>query len=239
MKKDNNKDAEIKNQNENIAVGLEALYSGEVNHVRAFIYVGGGIDPSMIHRFPSGKDITIAADSGYANAVRLGVKPDFAVGDFDSFNEKKIPSDVERITVPAEKDFTDTMLAVSIALEKGAREIIIIGGLDGRLDHTLSNMSILERLFAQGIYATIEDGKNRVRYIESTSVLVAKSKYRYLSLIVADKKVKGVCIEGCKYPLDNATLKKDEQYAISNEISGNVALISVKKGGIYIIESAG
>jgi len=226
-------------KNEKLMNDIESLYDGEPSHVRAFVYAGGSIDASMIHRAPSSeKDIAIAADSGYANAVKLGVKPDYAVGDFDSFSGKKIPSDVERITVPAEKDFTDTMLAVNVALEKGAREIVIIGGLDGRLDHTLSNMAILEKLAKQNVYATIEDGNNRVRYIEATSTLIARSKYKYLSVIAADKKVKGVSIEGCKYPLDNATLHKDNQYAVSNEITGNVALISVKKGGLYVIESS-
>lgn len=228
-----------KKKGEDLMKDLEALYDGEPSHVRAFIYTGGNIDPSMIHRAPKyEKDITISADSGYNNAVKLGVKPSIAVGDFDSFSDKKIPSDVEKITVPAEKDFTDTMLAVSTAIDKGAKEIVIIGGLDGRLDHTLSNIAILEKLSQQHIFATIENGKNRVRYIESTSMLVARSKYKYLSVIAADKKVKGVCIEGCKYPLKNATLKKDDQYAVSNEITGNVALISVKKGGLFIIESA-
>ncbi|MBE6668809.1 MAG: thiamine diphosphokinase [Ruminococcaceae bacterium] len=226
------------NANEKLMNDIESMYDGTADHVRAFIYTGGSIDASMIHRSPKNNDIAIAADSGYNNAVKLGVRPDIAVGDFDSFSDKKIPSDIERITVPSEKDFTDTMLAVNTALERGAREIIIIGGLDGRLDHTLSNLAILERLSQQHICATIEDGKNRVRYIESTSTLVARSKYKYLSLIAADKKIKGVCIEGCKYPLDNAVLKKDHQYAVSNEISGNVALISVKKGGLYIIESS-
>lgn len=225
------------NSNEKLINEIESMYDSAPGHVRAFIYTGGNIDVSMIHRHPSKDDITVAADSGYGNAVRLGVKPDIAVGDFDSFSEKKIPSDVERITVPAEKDFTDTMLAVNTALEKGAREVIIIGGLDGRLDHTLSNLAILEKLFQRHVLSTIEDGKNRVRYIEATSTLVARSNYKYLSLIAADKKVKGVCIEGCKYPLDNAVLKKDHQYAVSNEITGNVALVSVKKGGIYIVES--
>ena len=223
--------------NEKFINDLERLYEESPDHVKAFVYVGGSIEPSMIHRSPKKNDITIAADSGYNNAVKLGVKPDYAVGDFDSFPEKKIPSDVEKLSVPSEKDFTDTMLAVDIAVEKGAREIIIIGGLDGRLDHTLSNMSILEMLAERHIYATIEDGKNRVRFIKQTSTLIPRSKYKYLSVIAADEKVKGVSIEGCKYPLSNATLKKNKQYAVSNEIEGNVALISVKKGGLFIIES--
>ena len=51
------------------------------------------------------------------------------------------------------------------------------------------------------------------------------------------EKVKGVSIEGCKYPLKNATLSNRYQYAVSNEITGNCTLISVKKGGIFIVES--
>ena len=52
-----------------------------------------------------------------------------------------------------------------------------------------------------------------------------------------DEVVKGVTVEGCKYPLKNATLRRRNQFAVSNEITGNVAFISVKKGVVYIIES--
>ena len=44
-------------------------------------------------------------------------------------------------------------------------------------------------------------------------------------------------MEGGKYPLRNATLRRTNQFAVSNEIEKNCALISVKKGGIFIIES--
>jgi thiamine pyrophosphokinase len=37
--------------------------------------------------------------------------------------------------------------------------------------------------------------------------------------------------------LENAKLKNTHQYAVSNEIEGNCALVEVKKGGLYIIES--
>ena len=142
------------------------------------------------------------------------------------------------ITVPAEKDFTDTQLAVESAIQRGARDIVIIGGLSGRLDHTLSNLAILKDLAREQVYALITDGKNRVRYINSTSTLISRSGYKYLSLIADGEKVKGVSVEGCKYPLKNATLCDRYQYAVSNEIVGNCALVSVKKGGLYIIESA-
>lgn len=209
--------------------------------MRAYIYVGGDIIPQNITERPEEDDICIAADSGYKNAKLLGIEPSIIVGDFDSIDKSdkdEIKAGTQIYEVPIEKDFTDTQLAVKVALEQGARGIIIIGGLSGRLDHTLSNLAILENLYDSNIRGTIADGKNRVRYIRSSSELVARSHYKYLSIIAKDEKVKGVSIEGCKYPLKNATLSCKNQYAVSNEIEKNCALVSVKKGGIFIVESA-
>ena len=205
--------------------------------MRALIYTGGSIDPSRITEHPKGDDLCIAADSGLANAEALGVTPAIVLGDFDSIGKAKIPEKAEVLRVPAEKDFTDTQLAVDTALKRGADEIILIGGLSGRLDHTLSNLAILEDLHDKRVPAIITDGKNRARYLFSTSTLIPKSGYRYLSLICLSDKAKGVSVEGCKYPLKNATLTRTFQYAVSNELTGNCALVSVRKGGIYIIES--
>ena len=80
-------------------------------------------------------------------------------------------------------------------------------------------------------------GYNRVRYLVSTSTLLPRSGYRYLSLLAADKKVRGVSVEGCKYPLHNATLTSRLQFAVSNEIVENCALVSVRRGAIYLVES--
>ena len=206
---------------------------------KAFIYVGGEIHPENITEHPKSDDLTIAADSGYHNALSLGDRVQILVGDFDSIDKgREIDEKIEILTVPAEKDFTDTQLAVETAIKRGARDIVIIGGLSGRLDHTLSNLAILRELSEAQVYALITDGKNRARYIRSTSTLISRSGYKYLSLIADDEKVKGVSVEGCKYPLDNATLTNRYQYAVSNEITGNCALVSVKKGGLYIVESA-
>jgi len=209
--------------------------------MKAYIYVGGNIVPQNITEKPDKDDICIAADSGYKNARLLGADVQTIVGDFDSMSQEdkdSIAAGTRIVTVPAEKDFTDTQLAVKTALENGATNIVIIGGLSGRLDHTLSNLAILQNLYENNIRATITDGANRIRYIKSSSDLIARSNFKYLSVISCDEKVKGVSVEGCKYPLKNATLSNKFQYAISNEILKNCALISVKKGGIYIVESA-
>ena len=205
--------------------------------MRAFIYTGGAVRAEFITEHPKADDLCIAADQGYHTAKALGERIDLLLGDFDSIGSVPGDEGMEIQRVPAEKDYTDTQLAVEIALERGADEIIIIGGLSGRLDHTLSTLAILEDLNTRGVYCTVTDGQNRARYMKSTSTLIARSPYKYLSLIAADEVVKGVDIEGCKYPLKKATLRRSHQFAVSNEITGNVAFIAVKKGGVFIIES--
>ena len=206
--------------------------------MKAFIYVGGEVNAKCITEHPKSDDLRIAADGGYEIAKRLGEGVDILVGDLDSI-KSEIPKDIELIKVPAEKDFSDLQLAINVALDKSADEIVIIGGLSGRLDHTLANLALLPVLSAMNIHAHINDGFNRVRYLNSTSTLIARSHYKYISLIPISEKLKGVSIEGCKYPLKNATLtKREPTLTISNEIEGNCALISVRRGECYIIESA-
>ena len=206
-------------------------------NMKALIFVGGGIAAENINLTKDEDDIVIAADSGYLNAKELGFLPDLLVGDFDSLGKEKIPSGIEVSKLPTEKDFTDTQAACEIAMENGAREIIIVGGLDGRLDHTLSNMGILRELYEKRIRSYITDGRNRVRYIRNTNEIIVHSSFKYLSIIADDEIIKGVDVEGCKYPLKNAKLTRNHQFAVSNEIVGNCALVSVKKGGLFIIES--
>ena len=206
--------------------------------MKAFIYVGGKIDPDFITEHPKGDDITVAADSGIRNALLLGDHIDVAVGDFDPFPECDIPEDAEIVRLRPEKDLTDSQVAVEIALERGADSFVIIGGLSGRLDHTLANLSILEDLTARGHYAIMTDGVSRVHFINGGSALIGRSGFKYFSLIAATDIAKGVSIEGAKYPLKNARLsRKNGGFATSNEIDGNCALISVKKGALFIIES--
>ena len=206
--------------------------------MKAFIYTGGAVTEKNISERPGEDDLVIAADSGYRNAKKMGVVPNLLLGDFDSLNQsEKLPEDLEILQVPAEKDDTDTQLAVRVALERGAKQLVIIGGLDGRLDHTLSNLAILEDLASRHISAIITNGQNRVRFIRDSGVILMRDGFRYFSILAADPVVKGVSVDGCKYPLKKAKLLRTNQYAVSNEIIGNCALIEIKKGGARVVES--
>ena len=207
--------------------------------MKAFLYVGGTVLPERITQSPTGNDLVIAVDSGIRNARMCHANPSVFVGDCDSFPRQQVPDDLDKIILQPEKDLTDTQAAVQVALDHGATEIYIIGGLSGRLDHTLSNLAILERLNKLNVPSYIEDGCNRVRFLKNTSTLLACSPYyQYLGLICLDDIAKGIEIQGCKYPLKNGKILRSHQFAISNELTGNCALINVKKGALYIVESA-
>ena len=206
----------------------------------AFIYTGGTVFDEYVTEKPEKGDLVIAADAGYLTAQKMGITPDILLGDFDTLGEENIPDGIECLRVPAEKNDTDTQLAVQVAIERGAGEIVIIGGMSGRIDHTLSTLAILEDLWERKnnrIYATLTDGKNRVRFIRSSGAILPRSQYRFFSLIAADETVKGITLEGCKYPLKNGRISRRNQWAVSNEITGNCALVEIKRGGVWIIES--
>lgn len=205
--------------------------------MRAFIYLGGEIFPEKITEKPADGDLCIAADGGYRNAVKLGHPVHIAVGDFDSFPKDKIADGIELIELPAEKDLTDSQVCIETALSRGAQEIILVGGLSGRLDHTLANLCILEDLYARRVHGYITDGYNRARFIYNSGVIILRSDFKYLSLIAADQTCKGVSVQGCKYELKNQPVHRRLQFAVSNEIVGNCAMVTVKKGGLYVIES--
>lgn len=207
--------------------------------MKTWILTGGPIHADNIPERPDKDDLVVAADSGLNNARALGIRVDAVVGDYDSLGHKPdVDKDVEVVTVPTEKDVTDTQLAVEYALQKGAREIVLVGGLGGRLDHTLANLSILEDLLDKRVRATLLDGQNRVRLLRNDSTILPRSGYTYLSLLSLDPVSKGVEIEGVKYPLKRGRLHRTlGGLGVSNEITGNCCFVSVRKGTILIVES--
>ncbi len=205
--------------------------------MRAFIYTGGKVYDELVTERPDETALIIAADAGLLTVRRFGFEPHILLGDFDTLGVPQVGDGVEILQTPAEKDDTDTQLAVRVALERGAREIVIVGGLDGRLDHTLSLLAILEDMDAKSIHALITSGKNRARFLRNNSTLLPRSDYRYFSILAADERVRGVTVEGGKYPLKKATLCRRRQFAVSNEITGNCALIDIRRGSAWIIES--
>lgn len=198
---------------------------------KALVITGGYCNIELAkHQIPDDADLVIAADSGYDTARKLGITPDIAMGDFDSL-KVRLPDGLETLRVACEKDVTDTMLACEYAKDSGCREIVIIGGTGGRIDHSLSNVFYLEELFREGIRAILTDGENCVRIVIDETVKIPASG-GYFSIFALDRCV--VTESGCKYPLNRATLVRERPYALSNEVTSDEATLTVEGAAILV-----
>ncbi len=177
----------------------------------------------------------ICTDGGMKTANRAGIKPDLVVGDFDS-SDSESADGIDIISLPCEKDVSDMQAAILHALSCGMKDILMTACTNGRADHYLANLAMLELIFESGGIGVILDEQNKIFLHPAGKLAIDAKEYKYVSLIALDAKVGPVTIAGMKYPLDNAMLFRNNPLAISNEdISGNayIELISGRALVVY------
>ena len=94
--------------------------------------------------------LIIAADGGADLLRESGIIPDIVIGDMDSAVDLSFGRNTEVIGFPAEKDDTDTLLAVRTGIDRGCRRFFLYGCSGGRLDHTVANMQTLKYISDAG-----------------------------------------------------------------------------------------
>ena len=180
-------------------------------------------------------DLVIAADGGVIHCAQIGRKPDVILGDFDSLGY--VPEGAQ--VFPVEKDDTDIMLSIRHGLDRGFREFLIYGGLEGpRLDHTVANFQALSYLRKHGSRGYLI-GKNQIMtVIENETAVFPASAQGVLSAFCMGADAAGVTIRGLQYPLENGTLTADFPLGVSNHFVGKEAEISVQNGRLLLIWDA-
>ena len=176
---------------------------------RCFIFAAGTF--YGLRERPAAGDLVIAADAGYLTCRKAGIVPDLLLGDFDSMD---IPADAEHLVrLPVEKDDTDTLAAVRLALERGCDTVYIYGGTGGkRLDHTLANLQTLLFLRRRGARGWLYDDDFVWTAIENEDI---------------DE-------TGFQYPLEHAALTPDFPVGVSNHILEPRATITVRRGALAV-----
>jgi thiamine pyrophosphokinase len=175
----------------------------------------------------------IFCDSGLRHLEGLGVQPSLIIGDFDSHENPHLP--IETITLPREKDDTDTVFAVKEALKRGFEDFLLIGAVGARFDHSMGNVSILLYLDTLGKKALLVDDYSEMEIV-SRGVCRVGPEFPYFSLVNISGVAKGVRVENAKFPLDDAVISCEYQYGISNEpLVGKTAVISVDEGRLLLV----
>ena len=155
--------------------------------MKFIIITGGNINKEFLQRYleKNKYDKIIAADKGLEILNKINVKPDYIIGDFDSVN-KKILQQYESIPITylkPEKDFTDTHMALKLAMKQGANKISIIGAIGTRFDHSLANIHILKEALENNVEAENINETNKIKLINKNTIIKRDNKYKYISLI--------------------------------------------------------
>lgn len=212
---------------------------------RVLIVSGGSIVDAFVLDLleKNSYETVIACDSGMEFFRRNGLYPDLILGDFDSTDKTTVDYFKEQTEVrleqfPAQKDWTDTELAVRRGLELEPEHIDLVGATGTRLDHVLGNLQLLALGLEAEVSIFLLDANNRIRLADRPLKLKKSEQYGdFISLIPYGGEVSGLTLKGMKYPLEGAILRQDVSLGISNEIVDDEALISFAKGKLYVMET--
>ena len=187
----------------------------------------------MAHRV----DLVVCADGGANFAYQMGITPDCIVGDLDSIRpeirEYFANQGVRFIVYPAAKDYTDFQLALEAAEEMGADEIILIGTLGGRLDHTLANLYIC--------IDAVQKGQKIIHFGPDVTIYMTNSRLRLqgragdlVSIMALTEKASGITLGNFAFPLQEAELYTKNPIGVSNRMTTDTAEISVGEGILVV-----
>ena len=190
-----------------------------------------------------GVSSVIAADGGAIRAVALGFRPQLVVGDGDSLGGPAISrlrgEGIEVRLVAADKDESDTELAVLAAVDLGATSITVLGAFGGpRFDHALANVVLLAHPAVGRIPITLLDERTRLRLVVGPAEIVLDGRVGdVVSLLPFGIDAEGVVTSGLRYPLRDEPLPTGPARGLSNIRETPRATVRVRAGSLLVVES--
>ena len=196
------------------------------------IIIAGGIFSPCIEFFKD--DYVICADSGFDSASKHKITPNLVLGDMDSVKSDISNTDDVQL-YPVRKDFTDMELALETAIDMKPDEIIMLGAVGSRLDHSMANIFLLKKAYDAGVKACICDVHNKVYYYKD-EFYITDSVGKTISLIPLTSEISGLVTKGLDYPLENETIHFGQTRGISNMVTQESAYYKSQNGeGIIVI----
>lgn len=193
--------------------------------------------------FPLKADRWIGVDRGAYHLVERGIIPDAIVGDFDSVTEEEyacISKAVEHVEAfQAEKDETDTDLALERALMYHPQTVLLTGVTGGRLDHHEAALRSLYRyqLLHPHIQFKIINKQNELCFLLPGHHPLEKTIHQYLSFFAYGETIEEVTLRGVKYETTKEMIEQGTSRFTSNEIVQDDAYIEFTSGICLMVRS--
>ena len=131
--------------------------------------------------------------------------------------------------IPWTKDATDLELALRAALEYQPRRILVVGGIEGRLDHLFGELLVLGAEELAGVEVDAVLGDARAHVIRDERVL-SGTEGELISLFAVNGPAMGIETEGLAYPLRGESLVPGSSRGVSNVFAAREARISLERG---------
>jgi thiamine pyrophosphokinase len=202
------------------------------------IIAGGTVRDRAFHLEILAKaNLIICADGGANSAVKLGVIPNYVIGDLDSIKYaalKKIQkARNSSVIYNPDQGKTDLELAIALAESFEPEEILILGAIGDNFDHTLANIICLDKI-KRPIRARIIDEENDICLVDSSIDL--KGKKGDLISVIPLTPVRGLSYDGLKWNVENIDVEFG-WFGIRNRMAKSRARISLNSGKILVIKT--
>jgi thiamine pyrophosphokinase len=201
-------------------------------------------------RWDAGVVDVVAADGGLARAQALGLRPDLLVGDLDSLAPALIAA-AEAAGIPirrarADKNESDTELALLEAVARGATQITVLGAFGGpRLDHALANLWLLAHPALAATAIVMLDAGSRALLVQApgpdggpVSRALPGRVGATITLLPFGGDVAGITTRGLAYPLRDEPLTIGPSRGLSNVRDSADAAVTVRTGRLLVVEVA-
>lgn len=168
----------------------------------------------------------IAADAGIAHAASLDVPVELWVGDFDSSCKRLADAhvDVARRVHHVDKDETDGEIALREAVERGARHIVMVGGLGGASDHALAHLPQMLALAMKGMDIHVSSGHEEAWPLVPGRMRLDAPVGSRLS-IIGFSDLCTLSLSNVRWPLIRRDVPFGSTLTMSNEVMGAVEIV--------------
>ena len=186
-------------------------------------------------------DMVLGVDGGSHHAATLNVTLDAIIGDLDSLSDsgQQGSSSTEYISCPREKDETDLELALLYAKEQGAKHIVMVGVMGGRMDMTISNILLLAHAGLSKCKVEVWHGEQTGWVIRPPGGDISGHPGDTVSLIPLGGNASGITTDGLKYPLKDAKLTSGRARGISNLLEEPSAYVELSEGLLLVVYTPG
>jgi thiamine pyrophosphokinase len=187
-----------------------------------------------VHEIPLGYLKTagriICCDGSAEDLIKAGFIPDGIVGDMDSLDQSIAGRFNDRIFRDTGQETNDLTKAVKWCLERGYRDLVILGATGKREDHTIGNISLLAEYIKEVNIKMVTDTGILIPLTESS--VISSFPGQQVSIFSVNPETE-ITSDGLRYPLKRKKIR-NWWVATLNEAVGDSFNLEFEEGQIII-----